>query len=102
MSIYPFLLAPQTELWLHTVLGVAEWDVTRLFDRVKNRRPRIDADPAEDRDLEKYFHNPKLGHLDEPCIVKDIHGRILLWYLPDIYAQHRVVSFPFTILSMTK
>jgi hypothetical protein len=83
-------------------LDVTEWDVTRLFDRVKNRRPRIDADPAEDADLGKYFVNPRLGHLDEPCIVKDLHGRILVWHLPDIYAQHRIVSFPFTIFSLTK
>jgi len=74
------------------LLGVAEWDVSRLSDRVKNRRPRTDADPAEDSDLAKYFINPELGHLDEPCIVMDVHGHIILWYLPGIYALHRVVS----------
>jgi len=76
---------------------VTEWDVTRLFDRIKNRHPTTDADPAEDRDLQKYFLNPSLGSQDEPCVVKDVHGRILLWYLPDIYSQRRVVSFHWTM-----
>ena len=76
------------ELWPWVVLGVMEWDVTQLFDQIKNRHPTTDADPGEDHDFQKYFPNLRLGSQDEPCIVKDIHGHILLWYLPYIYSQH--------------
>jgi hypothetical protein len=102
MSIYQFLLTPQTELWQHTVLGVVEWDVTWLFDPVKNRHPHTDTHATKDYGLEKYFLNLRLRHLDEPCPVKDIHEWIPLWYLPDIYTQHWVVSFPFKIFYFTK
>lgn len=43
--------------------------------------------------LNKYFELPELGPRNEPATVLDEHGRILVWYLPDILSIQRVVSF---------
>ena len=70
----------------------ADWDVTRLADRVKNMRPHGDGDTSiEDAILEKYFKNPQFGDIDMPATMLDRHGRIMVWYLPRIFSVHRMV-----------
>jgi hypothetical protein len=88
-----FLFSDSFTIFLATYSEYTQWDVSRFSDRVKNKRPRADAEPAEDLDLAKYFVNPKLGHFEMPCTILDLHGCIMLWYLPGIYPLHRVVSF---------
>ena len=42
--------------------------------------------------LAQYFKVRAQGHKDSPCTVLDRHGRIIVWYLPDIIHPLRVVS----------
>lgn len=77
----------------NTIVDEADWDVTRLADRVKNTRPRGNGEPAvEDLQLERYFSNPELGDLDEPATIVDQFGRIMVWYLPGIFYASLIVS----------
>jgi len=75
-----------------------EWDVTRFSDRVKNARPRANGDSSvEDTRLAKFFVNPQFGDMDEPSTILDRHGRIMVWYLPHIFAPCRVVGICFSL-----
>lgn len=49
------------------------------------------ASSQKEDNLPKFFDLPKLGTITEPTTIIDRHGRILLWYLPDILTP-RVVS----------
>jgi hypothetical protein len=42
------------------------------------------ASSQKEDNLPKFFDLPKLGTITEPTTIIDRHGRILLWYLPDI------------------
>ena len=76
-----------------------EWDVTQLADRVKNTRPRQDWDSAfDDQQLAKYFSQAHLGHFNEPATILDQYGRIMVWYLPDIFLLSRIVSLKMFII----
>jgi hypothetical protein len=75
---------------------MTEWDVTRFADRVKNTRPHADGDGSgEDKRLAKFFTCPEFGDMYEPSTILDRHGRIMVWYLPDIFAPCRVVCINF-------
>ena len=69
------------------------WDIARLADCIKSGRPKetTEGDENEDARLEKYFQNPKLGYIDKPATVVDIHGCIVLWYLPNILGLKHTV-----------
>jgi hypothetical protein len=64
-------------------------DANRLATRVKNIKDDSDADNEK---LLKFFEKIRIGHVNEPATVVDIHGSILVWYLPDILTQTRVAS----------
>ncbi|KAI6117650.1 hypothetical protein EDD16DRAFT_1519891 [Pisolithus croceorrhizus] len=40
----------------------------------------------------KYFQYPQWGHISDPATVLDVHGRVMLWYLPGIIPPERVVK----------
>lgn len=65
------------------------FDIDRLADKVKSHR--VDQDPLN-ANLRKFFHPTSLGDIDDTCTVVDIHGRVILWFLPDILFPFRVVS----------
>jgi hypothetical protein len=76
----------------------AEWDVERLSDAVKGYRPKSDeAVDASLEDLRQYFSLSEFGSQTEPCTVVDRHGRIIVWHLPDILWQPRLVRKLFQI-----
>ncbi|KIK10515.1 hypothetical protein PISMIDRAFT_20326 [Pisolithus microcarpus 441] len=59
---------------------VTEWDIDRF------------AEPARNvADKTKYFPYPWWGHISDPATVLDVHGRVLVWYLPGIMPPARVV-----------
>ncbi|KAI6024926.1 hypothetical protein BKA83DRAFT_4124738 [Pisolithus microcarpus] len=41
-------------------------------------------------DKTKYFPYPWWGHISDPATVLDVHGRVLVWYLPGIMPPARV------------
>ncbi|KZP34058.1 hypothetical protein FIBSPDRAFT_881510 [Athelia psychrophila] len=72
----------------------ATFDIDRLAEKVRNTRV-IDGDPdnmAHDH-LAKFFLIKALGPIDCPSTIVDEHGRVILWYLPDIIAPFRVAAF---------
>ncbi|KAI6003373.1 hypothetical protein EDC04DRAFT_2611743 [Pisolithus marmoratus] len=38
----------------------------------------------------KYFPHPQWGHISDPATVLDVHGRVMVWYLPGIIPPQRV------------
>jgi hypothetical protein len=78
------------------VTGETGWDVTRFVDRVKSARPRTDGDnSSEDTRLAKFFVNPEFGDMVEPSTILDRHGRIMVWYLPNIFSPCQIVCICF-------
>jgi hypothetical protein len=73
-----------------------DWDVERFLDRIKTTQIQLDNiedEPArlEER-LRKFFPESERNKLSQPTVVVDVHGRILLWYLPSILAISQVVQ----------
>ena len=52
----------------------------------------------ERKKLEIFFNIAKMGKIDKPTTIVDRHGKILVWYLPDILHPGRTVSFVLTFL----
>lgn len=74
----------------------ATFDIDRLAERVKNPRVKDDqANNLADEHLSKFFSLTSLGIIEDPTTVVDQHGRIILWFLPNIMAPFRVVSAVF-------
>jgi hypothetical protein len=77
------------------MLGRMEWDVERLADHVRTRRA-AGLEPREELMMEENLRiffpqaEPKLS--SEPSTVIDMHGNILVWYLPRILGSGRIVS----------
>ena len=48
----------------------------------------------------KYYNEVHLGLITKPATLVDMHGRIIMWYLPGLLLPHRVVrlQLPFGIL----
>jgi hypothetical protein len=66
--------------------------VTRLADFVKNSPVTSDGQPAgNDLTISKYFSNANFGRLDEPCVIVDRHGHVIVWHFPGILTKARVV-----------
>jgi hypothetical protein len=87
-----FGLSSPQDYRLILVIDKTSWDAARMADRVKNTRPHTDGGVlAEDLRLAKFFRNPLFGHFDEPSTVLDMHGRIMVWYLPFIFHPGRIV-----------
>jgi hypothetical protein len=67
--------------------GYVAWDVERYADMAKNG-----VESKQHEKLRKYFPVSPLGKISEPTTIVDNHGKILVWYLPDIVSPERVVS----------
>src|SRR5580704_7253237 len=98
ITIAAAILNPSTLFhWYHltvlTKLPVRlEFDVERLADYIKNTVQKEGAKTSKSNlDLPKYFKMPNLGEVVDPATVIDRHGRILLWYLPDIIIERLVI-----------
>jgi hypothetical protein len=51
------------------------------------------APSTEQKKLGKYFQMAILERISEPASIVNNHGKILVWYLPNILSCSRVVSF---------
>ncbi|KAI6096116.1 hypothetical protein EDD17DRAFT_1767742 [Pisolithus thermaeus] len=58
---------------------VTEWDIDRFAESKRN---------VEDKT--KYFPYPQWGHISDPATILDVHGRVVVWYLPGIMSPARV------------
>jgi hypothetical protein len=92
----------QFQIFPHT--DETGWDATRFAAHIKNYRPTAShGDDDESTRLAKFFHNPNLGNMEDPAVVIDLQGRILVWYLPHIFHPAHVVfciQFYFILFSL--
>jgi hypothetical protein len=65
-------------------------DGNRLGESVKMTLEDFDETSKSNEALANFFPTIRLGTLREPAIIIDIHGQILIWYLPGIM-MHRLV-----------
>ncbi|KAI6008481.1 hypothetical protein EDC04DRAFT_2907148 [Pisolithus marmoratus] len=69
----------------HAILNpwedVTEWDIDQFAEPMRNVI-----------DKTKYFSHPQWGHISDPAMVLDVHGRVLVWYLPGIIPPARVLE----------
>jgi hypothetical protein len=49
------------------------------------------AESDKKRESGKFFPEVHLGSVTEPMTLVDMHGKILMWYLPGLLLPHRVV-----------
>ncbi|KAI6040014.1 hypothetical protein EDC04DRAFT_2894509 [Pisolithus marmoratus] len=67
----------------HAILNpwedVTEWDIDQFAEPMRNVM-----------DKTKYFPHPQWGHISDPATILDVHGRVLVWYLPGIIPPARV------------
>jgi hypothetical protein len=68
------------------------WDVDRYADMVKCS-PVQTKGSEQHAKLQKYFGRTKIGKIGEPATIVDCHGKILVWFLPDILSLCRIVRF---------
>jgi hypothetical protein len=59
-------------------------DADRYGERVKMTVSKDNKESKSDAQLAKFFDRENVGTIEEPAVVVDLHGRILMWYLPDI------------------
>jgi hypothetical protein len=61
-----------------------DFDADRLSDVVKSSVEMGDHTSSSNSRLPKYFKLPDLGRIEQPSMIMDRHGRVLVWYLPGI------------------
>lgn len=47
--------------------------------------------PNEKEKMENVYEDVELGYYSDPCIIVDMYGRIVTWYLPGILHPERMV-----------
>jgi hypothetical protein len=76
-------------------IGVSEvrvdWDADSFAERAKATVNKTGTESLSDTSLSQFFNMPTLPDQTEPAIVIDRHGKIIVWYLPDIL-EDRVVG----------
>jgi hypothetical protein len=73
-----------------------DWDIERFADKIKpvkmagNYRSKIKEEV--DRMQKMFQPLQSSGVIDEPAVITDKFGRIIIWHLPRILSNSRVVS----------
>jgi len=67
-------------------LVAVEWDFDRFSQATKSGVGRKG-------NLEVFFQMDKMGRIDKPTTIVDRHGKLLVWYLPNILFPGRTVCF---------
>lgn len=80
----------------HFGVVVLSWSVEDYMANLPPK-PKGFSSPTEDYLEEKFppVFQPPYRHVNEPCIVVDCNGVILLWYLPDLLSSLRQVTVVF-------
>jgi len=68
-------------------LVAVEWDFNRFSQATK-------VGVKWKENLEVFFQMARLGKVDKPATIVDRHGKLLVWYLPNIFFPGRTVCFP--------
>jgi hypothetical protein len=71
-----------------------DWDADRFAEKVKMTVEEHGETSESNASLEKYFVNPKLGTLNQPAIIVDCHGHIMIWLLSSVLSGRVVCAVP--------
>jgi hypothetical protein len=69
-----------------------KWDADRYADFVKGTNIAGTMSEKE-KNAANYFERTTLGKIHTPTTILDLHGKILLWYLPGILSPRVVCIF---------
>jgi hypothetical protein len=75
-----------------------DFDADRLSDSVKSSVEMEGHTSSSNSRLPKYFKLPNLGRIEQPSMIVDRHGKVLVWYLPGILIG-RLVSLLYLDMS---
>ena len=72
------------------------WDITRYADKLGQNfpNPGTNGSITKERSLRKRYPPLKGVTFSAPCIIVDMQGIILTWYLPEILSESRQASVP--------
>lgn len=75
-----------------------DWDASRYADRVPNtaQSPTTKAGKERERSIKAQYPPLQKLSISTPCIIHDMQGIILTWYLPGILNDSRQAS-PFIL-----
>jgi hypothetical protein len=69
------------------------WDCDRFAAKAKDTIENEEQTSASNISLFQHEEKVDLGLVENPCILIDKHGRILLWYLPGVLSHRNVRRF---------
>ncbi|KAL4080429.1 hypothetical protein J3A83DRAFT_4366753 [Scleroderma citrinum] len=75
----------------------SEWDFEQFEDKVSWSTSASTNPDQTTTKLAKYFQSLNLGCLDEPHTTLDKHGKVILWYLPNLISPSQVVIVIFSL-----
>jgi hypothetical protein len=61
----------------------------------KTKNATVTSEEAHEKEmvkLKKYFDLKEIGKRTYPCTLVEKHGRILIWHLPQMLSNNRMVS----------
>jgi hypothetical protein len=73
---------------------VVNWDAQRYASRLPKKAPNKETKSSQERETSLRKRYPPLNGVEvsKPCIIVDMHGVILAWYLPGILKDPRQVG----------
>ena len=74
-----------------------DWDFDRFSEAVKVGVRQQEGRARQQKSLALFFNKASVGKIDKPTTLVDRHGRMLVWFFPDILCPGRTVSFPLTL-----
>jgi hypothetical protein len=86
--------------YLNDTTGKTKWNVCRLEERVRNRQVKKagkeaseeqESEAEPDLGLADFFEQANFSDLTEPTTILDCFGRVMVWALPDVLHQNRLV-----------
>src|SRR5882724_5051035 len=77
------------------------FDIDHYSEHIKNSRVKHNDQVAKELGCLSKFYKPEKGRVhQEPIVVMDCHGQILLWYLPEVLSPARLVRSQLMNLTM--
>ena len=70
-----------------------DWDFDRFSEAVKVGVKQQQGRARQQKSLALFFNKASVGKIDKPTTLVDWHGRMLVWFFPDILCSGRTVSF---------
>ncbi|KAI6098640.1 hypothetical protein EDD16DRAFT_1527140 [Pisolithus croceorrhizus] len=83
-------LSALVDIALTSVLRGSPLTPSSVIQRSDLQKPRFAEPKRNVEDKTKYFPYPQWGLISDPATILDVHGRVVVWYLPGIMSPARV------------